>query len=335
MPTLPVHTATAASAPHAWRDWLWSLLLHAVVLGVSGWWLHQAPVPEYIPVDTPIAWADTAGGGGGGGGGEGTPGGGGGSGDGTELLKADGEWPQTAAEQTQEDAVSHQAVAVPKRPMPKSSQPEAVKPAQEVKTREEIEALVAAKKRELAARLAAEQGRTEKTGLDAAKTGGIGDGQGTGIGSGKGPGIDSGSGGGVGSGVGPGVGSGKGPGIGRGEGSGVGSGVGSGAGSGFGSGTGKDAPNWRSILRAYMGSRKRYPNVARRLRQEGEVTVQASFSAEGALLSASVAKSSGVAALDEAALQLVKEAAAAAAAKAQPGQAISSLGIPVDYKLVD
>ena len=118
MPTLPVHTATAASAPHAWRDWLWSLLLHAVVLGVSGWWLHRAPVPEYIPVDTLIAWADTAGGGGGGGGGEGTPGGGGGSGDGTELLKADGEWPQTAAEQTQEDAVSHQAVAVPKRPMP-------------------------------------------------------------------------------------------------------------------------------------------------------------------------------------------------------------------------
>ena len=136
MPTLPVHTATAASAPHAWRDWLWSLLLHAVVLGVSGWWLHQAPVPEYIPVDTLIAWADTAGGGGGGGGGEGTPGGGGGSGDGTELLKADGEWPHTAAEQTQEEAVSHQAVAAPKRPVPKSSQPNAVKPAQEAKTRE-------------------------------------------------------------------------------------------------------------------------------------------------------------------------------------------------------
>ena len=35
MPTLPVHTNTAASAPHAWRDWLWSLLLHAAVLGVS------------------------------------------------------------------------------------------------------------------------------------------------------------------------------------------------------------------------------------------------------------------------------------------------------------
>ena len=33
MPTLPVHTNTAASAPHAWRDWLWSLLLHAAVLG--------------------------------------------------------------------------------------------------------------------------------------------------------------------------------------------------------------------------------------------------------------------------------------------------------------
>ena len=93
MPTLPVHTNTAASAPHAWRDWLWSLLLHAAVLGVSGWWLHRAPVPEYIAVDTPIAWADTAGGGGGGGGGEGTPGGGGGSGDGTELVaRVGGRW---------------------------------------------------------------------------------------------------------------------------------------------------------------------------------------------------------------------------------------------------
>jgi TonB family protein len=335
---------TASSAPHAWRDWLWSLLMHAVVLGVSVWWLHRAPMPAYTPVDTPIAWANSAGGGGGGGGGEGTPGGGGGSGDGSELLKADGVLPKSVAKPAQEKTVPQQAIAAPKKPDLKT--PELKQPAhqktltesskhEDTKTQAAIEDLVAAKKRELAARLAAELGRTEKTGLDAAKTGGIGDGQGSGIGSGKGPGIDSGSGGGVGSGTGTGVGSGKGPGVGRGEGSGVGSGVGAGVGSGFGDGSGKDAPNWRSVLKAYMDSHKRYPYAARLLRREGKVIVQASFSAEGVLLSASVAKSSGVAALDEAALLLVREAAVAAAAKAQPGLALPVFHIPVDYKLVN
>ena len=88
------------------------------------------------------------------------------------------------------------------------------------------------------------------------------------------------------------------------------------------------------MLRAYLSSRKRYPNVARRLRQEGTVKVQASFAADGKLLSAQVAESSGVAALDDAAMQLVAEAASAAAAKAQPGQPMQ-IKIPVVYKLLD
>ena len=88
------------------------------------------------------------------------------------------------------------------------------------------------------------------------------------------------------------------------------------------------------MLQAYLSSRKRYPNVSRRLRQEGTVTVQARFAADGSLLSASLGKSSGVPLLDDAALQLVREAAAAAQSRAQPGQAVQ-LRIPVEYRLVD
>lgn len=208
----------------------------------------------------------------------------------------------------------------------------------------------------MAAQLATQSGRTAKTGIDAAQTGGIGTGTGTGIGSGSGTGIGSGegsgigaskgsgtgggSGSGLGSGTGPGIGSGTGGGVGSGagtgsgRGSGVGSGVGAGVGSGFGDGAGKEKANWQQILRSYIQSRKRYPGMARRLGQQGTVRVQASFAADGRLLSASVAGSAGVAALDEAALQLVADAASAAAQKAQPGQAVQ-LRIPIQYELRD
>ena len=127
---------------------------------------------------------------------------------------------------------------------------------------------------------------------------------------------------------------GSGAGTGSGRGSGVGSGVGAGVGSGFGDGAGKEKANWQQILRSYIQSRKRYPGMARRLGQQGTVRVQASFAADGRLLSASVAGSSGVAALDDAALQLVADAASAAAQKAQPGQAVQ-LRIPIQYELRD
>ena len=110
--------------------------------------------------------------------------------------------------------------------------------------------------------------------------------------------------------------------------------MGAGVGSGFGDGAGKEKANWQQILRSYIQSRKRYPGMARRLGQQGTVRVQASFAADGRLLSASVAGSSGVAALDDAALQLVADAASAAAQKAQPGQAVQ-LRIPIQYELRD
>ena len=146
--------------------------------------------------------------------------------------------------------------------------------------------------------------------------------------------MGSGTGGGTGSGEGRGTGSGRGAGVGTGDGSGVGSGVGAGAGSGFGEGKGQEKANWQRILQSYLQSRRRYPGSARRLQQEGTVKLQASFAPDGKLLSVSVAESAGVAALDDAALQLMQEAASAAAAKAQPGQAVQ-IRIPIQYELRD
>jgi protein TonB len=49
-----------------------------------------------------------------------------------------------------------------------------------------------------------------------------------------------------------------------------------------------------------------YPAEARRLKQEGRVLIEVEVSAEGRVLSATVKRSSGVAALDEAALRAVR-----------------------------
>lgn len=369
-------------APRPWQDWFLSLLLHMVVL-VALWWFTQSkPTPQQIAIETPIEWAGGGGGGGGGGGaGDGKLGGGGGGGDGTELLEANAEkTPKTtspntpdAPPHTQETPAatppqpSEATHAAPRHPQPQATRKDArVKPLRRPASAPDTETLVAEKKRELAAQLAAQYNRTEKAGVDAAQTSGIGTGKGTGIGSGSGtgigsgegggigaskgsgtgggtgsglgsgtgPGIGSGAGGGVGSGVGTGTGSGRGSGVGTGEGSGVGSGTGSGVGSGFGDGKGKEKANWQRVFQSYLSSRKRYPNAARHMRQQGTVTVTARFSAQGELLSSHVSKSAHVAALDEAALQLVQEAAQAATQKAQPGQPVQ-INIPVIYELRD
>ena len=381
------HAVPPSSSPRVqrpWQDWLLSLLLHLVVLAAL-WWLTQSkPTPQQIAIETPIEWAGGGGGGGGGGGqgqgqgqGDGQLGGGGGGGDGTALLEADGAKPPAALSPDTSDTLSKQtsphaeqeAPAPPAPAQPDEATYAAARRPQAAAKKEaraqaprkpasapDTETIVANHKREVAARLAAQYGRTKKTGIDAAQTGGIGTGTGTGIGSGSGTGIGSGEGSGIGaskgsgtgggtgsglgSGTGPGIGSGTGGGVGSGagtgsgRGSGVGSGVGAGVGSGFGDGAGKEKANWQQILRSYIQSRKRYPGMARRLGQQGTVRVQASFAADGRLLSASVAGSAGVAALDEAALQLVADAASAAAQKAQPGQAVQ-LRIPIQYELRD
>ncbi len=89
---------------------------------------------------------------------------------------------------------------------------------------------------------------------------------------------------------------------------------------------------WYSLLEAALLKHKQYPLVARRMRQEGVVTVEAHFSAQGELLHCAVADGSGFTALDEAALQLVRQAAALARATQPPGR-VAQLRIPIAYEL--
>lgn len=91
---------------------------------------------------------------------------------------------------------------------------------------------------------------------------------------------------------------------------------------------------WESLLEAALVERKQYPTVARRMRQEGVVTVEARFSAQGELLHCAVAVGSGFKALDAAALQLVQEAASHVRLVRQPGR-LATLRIPIAYELTE
>jgi protein TonB len=105
---------------------------------------------------------------------------------------------------------------------------------------------------------------------------------------------DEGSGTGTGTGSGAGTGSGTGPGSGSGSGGGAGSGTGAGRGAGTGNG------DLRALcLRCPEPS---YPRIARMRGWEGVVDVDVSIAADGAVAGAAVARSSGYAALDDAAL---------------------------------
>ncbi|WAC47992.1 energy transducer TonB [Asticcacaulis sp. SL142] len=61
-------------------------------------------------------------------------------------------------------------------------------------------------------------------------------------------------------------------------------------------------------VRAYVESHKVYPRGAKRLRQEGVVTVSFTIDREGRLLSSRIVKSSGIAAFDQEALEVLKRA---------------------------
>ncbi len=89
---------------------------------------------------------------------------------------------------------------------------------------------------------------------------------------------------------------------------------------------------WRSDFEALLLAQKRYPRQARRLGQQGVVTIHAQFAADGELLGCEVAASSGFRALDDAAVELVRMAAAQLRASSVPGSR-AELRIPIAYEL--
>lgn len=94
------------------------------------------------------------------------------------------------------------------------------------------------------------------------------------------------------------------------------------------------AADWNQFLLAYMRKHKAYPMSARRMRQQGTVVVEASFSESGEVLLCTVASGSGFTSLDQAALALVQNAAAATRTTIQPGKS-QQIRIPVVYELQD
>lgn len=93
-----------------------------------------------------------------------------------------------------------------------------------------------------------------------------------------------------------------------------------------------DGPDIDGIINAFLlqiEKRKDYPYIARRRGQEGTVTVAVRLTAAGQLAGAHVTRSSGVAALDEAALALVRRVCPF---PHQAGRAIA-MNIPITYQL--
>jgi periplasmic protein TonB len=93
-----------------------------------------------------------------------------------------------------------------------------------------------------------------------------------------------------------------------------------------------DTSRWQAQLESMLRKHKQYPMVARRMRQEGIVTVEAHFSAHGELIRCMVIISSGFKSLDEAALALVRQTADLVRASDQPGRS-AELRIPIAFEL--
>lgn len=87
---------------------------------------------------------------------------------------------------------------------------------------------------------------------------------------------------------------------------------------------------WQSQLMAHLERRKRYPSAARARREEGTVQVRFSIDARGNVLTASVVRSSGHPALDEAVLDLMRRASPV---PAPPPDAPKTITAPVRFNI--
>jgi protein TonB len=87
---------------------------------------------------------------------------------------------------------------------------------------------------------------------------------------------------------------------------------------------------WQSRLMSHLERRKRYPTSARRARQEGVAQVRFSIDANGNVGSVSLARSSGVAALDQEVVDMVRRASPVPAPPPGVGRTIV---VPVRFSL--
>ncbi len=89
---------------------------------------------------------------------------------------------------------------------------------------------------------------------------------------------------------------------------------------------------WYQALLEELRLQKRYPLAARRLGQEGVVVVSLRVRPDGGIEAAGIAKGSGFAMLDRAALALIERAVATVRTQMSPRRS-TTLEIPVAYRL--
>jgi protein TonB len=90
---------------------------------------------------------------------------------------------------------------------------------------------------------------------------------------------------------------------------------------------------WRELLLARLQQSKRYPSSAEARREEGIVTLNFTVDRAGHVLARRIAKSSGVASLDDEVMAMVKRAEPLPAFPAAMTQASISLTVPIRFSL--
>ncbi|MGQ7843664.1 energy transducer TonB [Granulosicoccus sp. 3-233] len=91
--------------------------------------------------------------------------------------------------------------------------------------------------------------------------------------------------------------------------------------------------DYRGELQQWLQDRIRYPHRLKRRKVEGVVQVTFTIDAEGHLLEHALVKSSGVAGLDAAALQLLRDAQPYPAIPSALGLTHYEIQVPVNYSL--
>ena len=91
--------------------------------------------------------------------------------------------------------------------------------------------------------------------------------------------------------------------------------------------------NWQSRVLSWLNRHKRYPASARSRKQEGMVQVAFTVDKGGRVTSSRVARSSGIPALDQAALDMVRRASPVPAPPPEIATSSMKLAVPVDFAL--
>jgi protein TonB len=90
---------------------------------------------------------------------------------------------------------------------------------------------------------------------------------------------------------------------------------------------------WQSRVIAWINRHKRYPSASKARGDEGRVQVNFAINAAGVVISASIGRSSGDAALDQAALDMVRRASPVPAPPPEIARSRIQLALPVQFSL--